>query len=134
MLACIWFGASPVEGAGDGLFEVVWESDIDITMLVSRPSLRVVKVFVALVRIIRRNYLHYRASVTLTDCGGESEMTYGWCGWGNVSSTATDRHCVRYFRRSLANTVNMSNASDHTGQHRSGLIIRICDCYYNVLP
>ena len=50
MLACIWFGASPVEGAGDGLFEVVWESDIDITILVSRPSLRVVEVFVALVR------------------------------------------------------------------------------------
>ena len=50
MLVCIWFGASPVEGAGDGLFEVVWESDIDITMLVSRPSLRVVNVFVALVR------------------------------------------------------------------------------------
>lgn len=50
MLACIWFGASPADGAGDGLFEVVGESDIDITILVSRPSLRVVSAFVALVQ------------------------------------------------------------------------------------
>lgn len=47
MLPCICCGASPVEGVGDELDEVVCESDIDMTVGVCRgPSLRVVTAFV----------------------------------------------------------------------------------------